>query len=174
HSDARSDAEPGKILHEMRGGEMAGLGEVPFGCYYGSVDSTPLFVMLAGDYVARTGDVTFARALWPNVLRALTWMEGPGDLDGDGFVEYFRRSPKGLTQQGWKDSGDSVFHADGTSAEGPIALCEVQGYVFAAYRAASRLAAMLDDRARADAYAARASTLQTQFERAFWCEDLGT
>jgi glycogen debranching enzyme len=174
HSDPATDAEPGKILHEMRGGEMAALGEVPFGCYYGSVDATPLFVMLAGDYLVRTGDLDFARALWPHVVRALEWMTGPGDADGDGFIEYFRRSPKGLTQQGWKDSGDSVFHADGTLAEGPIALCEVQGYAFAAYRSAARIATALGDRAHAEALAARAARLQERFDRAFWLENLDT
>ena len=101
--DAVSDAQPGKILHEMRAGEMAALGEVPFGLYYGSVDSTPLFVLLAGLYAERTGDYAFIRALWPNIERALDWIEGPGDPDGDGFVEYARTSEKGLANQGWKD-----------------------------------------------------------------------
>jgi len=126
------DAEPGKILHEVRKGEMAALGEVPFGCYYGSVDSTPLFVVLAEAYYTRTGDLPFIKHLWPHIERALDWISRHGDVDGDGFVEYARHSTRGLTQQGWKDSGDSVFHADGKLAEPPIALCEVQGYVFAA------------------------------------------
>src|SRR5208337_1292629 len=141
--DAVSDAQPGKILHEMRAGEMAALGEVPFGLYYGSVDSTPLFVLLAGLYAERTGDYAFIRELWPNIERALDWIEGPGDPDGDGFVEYARTSEKGLANQGWKDSHDSVFHASGELAEGPIALVEVQGYVYAALRAAAACAARL-------------------------------
>ncbi|MBE7213327.1 MAG: amylo-alpha-1,6-glucosidase, partial [Gluconacetobacter diazotrophicus] len=130
--DPVADAEPGKILHEVRHGEMAELGEVPFRHYYGSIDSTPLFVMLAGDYLERTGDVATIARLWPHVERAVRWIDEHGDRDNDGFVEYGRRNDKGLVNQGWKDSFDSVFHADGTLAEGPIALCEVQGYVYAA------------------------------------------
>ena len=135
-TDEAADAEPGKILHEMRGGEMARLGEVPFRRYYGSVDATPLFVMLAGQYLRRSGDLETIRAIWPNIKAALDWIDGPGDLDGDGFVEYPRMTERGLANQGWKDSFDSIFHADGSAAEGPIALCEVQAYVFAAKRAA--------------------------------------
>ena len=130
--DRESDAEPGKILHEMRQGEMARLGEVPFARYYGSVDATPLFVMLAGEYFARTGDLETIRVLWPNITAALQWTDTYGDLDHDGFVEYDRQSATGLANQGWRDSGDAIFHADGALAEGPIALCEVQGYVYAA------------------------------------------
>jgi glycogen debranching enzyme len=168
------DAEPGKILHETRTGEMAALGEVPFGRYYGSVDATPLFVLLAGAYYRRTADRAFIATLWPHVERALRWMEGPGDPDGDGFVEYARRSAHGLVQQGWKDSHDSVFHSDGTMAEAPIALCEVQGYAFAARWAACELAAALGHSDRAEALALSARRLQEQFEEVFWCEDLGT
>ncbi len=122
------DAEPGKILHEMRRGEMAATKEVPFGRYYGSVDSTPLFVMLAGAYLQRTGNVSLVKEIWQHVKRALQWIDNYGDCDGTGFVQYQQRASKGLIQQGWKDSHDSVFHADGTMAEPPIALCEVQGY----------------------------------------------
>jgi glycogen debranching enzyme len=168
------DAEPGKILHETRTGEMAALGEVPFGRYYGSVDATPLFVMLAGAYFRRTADRPFAESIWPNVERALRWMESYGDPDGDGFVEYARRSAHGLVQQGWKDSHDSVFHADGTMAEPPIALCEVQGYAFAARMAAAEIAAALDLPERAHQLTESARVLQQRFEQAFWCEDLGT
>jgi glycogen debranching enzyme len=168
------DAEPGKILHEARGGEMAALGEVPFGRYYGSVDATPLFVWLAGAYYRRTGDREFAAAIWPNVERALLWIDTYGDRDGDGFVEYLRNSPNGLVQQGWKDSHDSVFHADGTLAQGPIALCEVQGYVYAARLAAAELAEAFGERARADDLRGRAAALRERFGQAFWCEDLGT
>jgi glycogen debranching enzyme len=168
------DAQPGKILHETRHGEMAALGEIPFGRYYGSVDSTPLFVLLAGAYHERTGDRAFAEALWPHVERALGWIDGPGDRDGDGFVEYFRQSPDGLAQQGWKDSHDSVFHADGALAEGPIALCEVQGYVYAAKLGAARVATALGHAGRAADLTRQAGELRDRFERAFWCDDLGT
>ena len=168
------DAEPGKILHETRCGEMAALGEIPFGLYYGSVDSTPLFVMLAGAYYERTGDLETARHLWPNVLSALAWMENHGDPDGDGFIEYARRTPRGLAQQGWKDSQDSVFHASGDPAEGPIALCEVQGYAYAARRAAADLAEALGDDDAAQDLRRKAERLRAQFEDAFWSEDLST
>ena len=168
------DAEPGKILHETRGGEMAALGEIPFGCYYGSVDSTPLFVMLAGAYYRRTGDLDHIRTLWPHVEAALRWTETYGDPDGDGFVEYARRTPRGLAQQGWKDSQDSVFHADGELADGPIALCEVQGYVFAARQAAADMAEALGDLARAQELRQKAEVLRGRFEDAFWSEDLST
>jgi glycogen debranching enzyme len=168
------DAEPGKILHETRKGEMAALGEVPFGCYYGSVDATPLFVMLAGAYFGRTADRAFIESIWPNVERALDWIDKYGDMDGDGFIEYTRRSPTGLGNQGWKDSFDSVFHADGKLAVAPIALCEVQGYVYAARRAAAELAAMLGKPGRAEELSAQAAQLQQRFEEAFWCEDLAT
>ena len=172
-SDAQ-DAQPGKILHETRMGEMAALGEIPFGQYYGTVDATPLFVMLAHDYFARTADREFIARLWPHVLAALEWMESFGDQDADGLIEYARRSQTGLVQQGWKDSYDAVFHADGSLAEAPIALCEVQGYAFAAWTGAARLAAMRGDHAAADRWSQRADRVQTRFEEAFWCEDLGT
>lgn len=172
--DAERDAQPGKILHETRSCEMAALGEVPFGRYYGSVDSTPLFIVLAGAYYERTGDAGFTRAMWPHVDRALAWIDEYGDLDGDGFVEYARRSEHGLANQGWKDSHDAVFHDDGSPAEGPIALCEVQGYVYAAQRAAATLARCLGDPARADDLEDRAERLRRRFEEAFWCEELST
>ena len=173
-ASSEQDAEPGKILHETRTGEMAALGEVPFGRYYGSVDSTPLFVMLAGAYLQRTGDLGFLRSIWSNLEAALRWMHTHGDPDGDGFVEYNRRSAHGLVQQGWKDSHDSVFHADGARAEPPIALCEVQGYVYAAHRAAAEVATALGDGARAEELRAHARRLRDQFEEAFWCDEIGT
>jgi glycogen debranching enzyme len=172
--DAASDAEPGKILHEVRHGEMAQLREVPFRRYYGSVDSTPLFVMLAGAYVERTHDIRTATRLWPNIRAALNWMDVYGDQDGDGFIEYFRQTKEGLANQGWKDSYDSISHADGSLAEGPIALAEVQGYAYAARRAAASVARHLGHNAEADALDDRAAELKQAFEEAFWCEDIGT
>lgn len=171
--DPAADAEPGKILHEVRRGEMALLGEVPFRRYYGSVDSTPLFVMLAGAYLARTGDVATLRTLWPNVERAIGWIDTYGDRDGDGFVEYFRMTEKGLANQGWKDSHDSIFHADGRMAAGPIALSEVQGYVYAARLAGAEIAAALGDADRAAALSAQAAALRARIEDVFWCDELG-
>ena len=171
--DDRNDAQPGKILHETRACEMAVLGEVPFGHYYGSVDSTPLFVLLAARYFQRTGDADTIAALWPNIEAALTWIDTYGDRDGDGFVEYYRVSENGLTNQGWKDSADSVMHADGKLATGPIALAEVQGYVYAAKQGAAKLAAMLGDAAQAAALDAAAEKLRVAFEDKFWIEELG-
>ena len=171
--DPERDAEPGKILHEARSGEMAALREIPFGRYYGSVDATPLFVVLAGAYYRRTGDLAFIETIWPNVVAALEWMERYGDADRDGFIEYFRHSPNGLVQQGWKDSHDSVFHADGRLAEGPIALCEVQGYAFAARVAGADLASALGHHELAHGYRDAARDLRDRFQRRFWCEDIG-
>jgi glycogen debranching enzyme len=172
--DAESDAEPGKILHEMRAGEMAAMHEVPFGLYYGSVDSTPLFVILAGRYAQTTGDLGTLRSLWPAIDRALAWIDGPGDRDRDGFVEYFKATPRGLSNQGWKDSYDSVFHADGRLAGGPIALAEVQGYVYAAKHLASWCADQLGFTERARRLDIEAAHLAQRFEDAFWCEEIGT
>ena len=172
--DPVADAEPGKILHEVRRGEMAELGEVPFRRYYGSVDSTPLFVMLAGAYLERTGDVSVLRPLWRHVQAALRWIDEYGDRDGDGFVEYFRMTEKGLANQGWKDSHDSVFHADGTQARGPIALCEVQAYVHGAKLAGSRISLALGMFEKAATLAAEAENLRERIEAAFWSDEIGT
>ena len=172
--DPLADAAPGKILHEMRGGEMAALREVPFAQYYGSVDSTPLFVLLAGLYVERTGDEETLAELWPTIEAALQWIDGPGDPDRDGFVEYRRASEQGLANQGWKDSYDAIFHADGQLAEGYIALAEVQGYVFAAKQLAARCALRLGLTEMAGRLATEAHALAARFEQAFWCEELGT
>ena len=171
--DPSADAEPGKILHEMRRSEMAVLGEVPFGHYYGSIDATPLFVVLAGAYFERTADRPFLNRIWPSILRALEWIDHYGDVDGDGFVEYRRYSSHGLIQQGWKDSHDSVFHADGKIAEPPIALCEVQGYVYAAKLAAARLTRTLGNVDHACQLEVQAESLRTNFEEKYWCNDLG-
>ncbi len=172
--DPERDAQPGKVLHETRGGEMAALGEIPFGRYYGSVDATPLFVLLAGAYYERTGDRPFVESIWPNLEAALRWIDDYGDVDRDGFVEYARSNPQGLVHQGWKDSHDAIFHADGSSAAGPIALCEVQGYVYAARRAAALLARVLGRARRADELERQAAALRERFEAAFWCDDLDT
>jgi glycogen debranching enzyme len=172
--DPLADAEPGKILHEMRGGEMAALREVPFAQYYGSVDATPLFVLLAGLYVERTGDDDTLAELWSAIEAALRWIDTSGDPDGDGFVEYQRASEQGLANQGWKDSYDAIFHADGQLAEGFIALAEVQGYVFAAKRLAARCARRLGKVDHARKLEAEARALAERFEQAFWCEELGT
>ena len=172
--DPAADAEPGKILHEARNGEMARLGEVPFRRYYGSVDATPLFVLLAGLYFERTGDVATVTALWPNIEAALNWIDGLGDPDGDGFVEYHRQNADGLVNQGWKDSHDSVFHADGQTAVGPIALCEVQGYVYAAKRVAASMARSIGRATTAAALDGQANELRERFDAQFWCEELST
>jgi len=172
--DASADAQPGKILHEMRFGEMAVLREVPFGLYYGSVDATPLFVVLAGLYAERTGDYQTITELWPAIEAALAWIDGSGDPDQDGFVEYRRATETGLANQGWKDSHDAIFHADGRLAEGPIALAEVQGYVFAAKRHAARCARQIGLGERAHKLDGEATRLARQFEDAFWCPDMGT
>jgi glycogen debranching enzyme len=172
--DGTADAEPGKILHEVRYGEMAELREVPFRRYYGSVDSTPLFVLLAGAYLERTGDLTTLRQLWPNVESALRWMEEHGDRDGDGFVEYGRRNPSGLINQGWKDSHDAVFHRDGELARGPIALAEVQAYAYGAWRSAAAIALALGRHEQAAGFERRAAALRTIFDAKFFDDDLGT
>jgi glycogen debranching enzyme len=172
-SDAQ-DAQPGRILHEMRSGEMAALHEIPFGRYYGSADATPLFVMLAHAYYERTGDRACIDLLWPHILAALDWMATFGDPDRDGFIEYARQSESGLLQQGWKDSHDSIFHADGTLADGPVALCEVQAYAYGAWTGAATLAEMRGDDEHVREWQARAMRLRAQFDEAFWCDDLGT
>lgn len=171
--DAARDADPGKILHETRKGEMARLGEVPFGRYYGTVDGTPLFVLLAAAYYERTADTEFLREIWPNILAALEWIDVYGDRDRDGFVEYARQTDHGLVQQGWKDSGDSVFHSDGRLAVGPIALCEVQAYVYAAKNGIASVAAELGHTDLADRLRLQAANLRAKFQSAFWSEELG-
>lgn len=171
HDDAFRDAEPGKILHELRTGEMARSGELPHTPYYGSVDSTPLWLILFGATFDWTGDRAMVERLWPNALAALAWIDTYGDRDGDGFVEYERRSDRGLLNQGWKDSRDAIRDRIGREAEAPIALAEVQGYVFDAKRRMARLAAMRGDVELATRLDADADQLATRFEEAFWIED---
>ena len=166
------DAAPGKIMHETRQGEMARLGEVPFGLYYGGVDTTPLFVALAGAYADRTGDLDFIQSLWPNLIAAIDWIEGFGDANGDGLISYARGAGSGLANQGWKDSEDSIFHADGRFPKGPITLVEVQGYAFAAFQAMAGLARRLGD-PRANGWAAKAEHIRSVVETRFWMEDEG-
>ncbi len=171
--DPLTDSAPGKIIHEMRGGEMAAIGEVPFRQYYGTVDATPLFVILAGKYAERTSDWALIRHLWPSIEAALSWIDRFGDLDGDGFIEYARGTETGLANQGWKDSHDSISHADGRLASGPIALVEEQAYVFAARQAGAMCARRLGFEDRAETLESQAANIRRQFEEAFWCSDLG-
>jgi len=168
------DAAPGKILHEMRKGEMANLKEVPFGMYYGTVDATPLFILLAGLYYEYTNDKAFIETLWPHIERALDWIDHYGDIDNDGFVEYASKTKEGLSNQGWKDSWDAIFHQDGSIAEGPIALCEVQGYVYAAKLKAAMIAKVIGKKDKSDALLSEANVLREKFIKAFWCEELNT
>jgi glycogen debranching enzyme len=169
---AFQDSAPGKIMHETRGGEMSALGEVPFGLYYGGVDTTCLFVALAGAYARRTGDVDLIRTLWPNLIGAVGWMKDHGDFNGDGLISYQRGAATGLSNQGWKDSEDSIFHADGRFPKGPVALLEVQGYAYAAWRAMADLAAILGDDRQAE-WTEQAERVRARVEDRFWMEDEG-
>ncbi len=168
--DPARDEQPGKIIHEARYGEMAATGEVPFGRYYGSVDATPLFCMVLGAYARATGDLALVHELWPNACAAAGWMERAGDPDGDGYLEYQRMSEHGLVNQGWKDSGDAIFHRDGTLAEPPIALVEVQGYRYAALVAMADLAEAIGvpDGAR---WRSEAAELRDRINADFWLDD---
>jgi glycogen debranching enzyme len=172
--DELRDAQPGKILHEARTGEMGTLGEIPFGRYYGSQDATPLFLMLAAAYYERSGDRAFIEEIWPHIDAALAWIDRDGDIDGDGLIEYQRQAPTGLVNQGWKDSHDAVFHADGHLAEGPIALCEVQGYVYAAWRGIADVALAIGRDRLAETLTEKAGRIRRRVEEQFWCPDLGT
>ncbi|MDP8904179.1 MAG: amylo-alpha-1,6-glucosidase [Chloroflexota bacterium] len=172
--DAWRDAEPGKILHELRTGEVARTGEIPHSPYYGTVDATPLWLMLLDEYQRWTADDALVERLWPNALACLRWIDRYGDRDGDGFVEYERHSRRGLANQGWKDSSDSMRHRDGTLGEAPIALVEVQAYVYAARRAVARLARARGDEELARQQEEQAQTLRGRFEEAFWMADVGT
>ena len=166
------DAEPGKIVHEMRRGEMAALREIPFGRYYGGVDTTPLFVILAGAYEERTGDAGLATEIWANLLAAIGWIEQRLDRSATGFLDYARGEKSGLANQGWKDSQDSIFHADGRLPQGPIAVIEVQGYACAALEAIAKLAAARGDHARSSEWFSRAQHLRGRIETSFWIPEL--
>lgn len=172
--DPANDAEPGKILHESRLGEMAELGEIPFKRYYGTIDATPLFIVLAGAYYQRTGDRIFIESIWHNLEFALQWIDKYGDQDGDGFVEYHKECPNGLVQQGWKDSNDSVFHHDGSAAEGAIALSEVQGYVYQAKHVMADFSELFGENGTAEQLRTEAEALKDSFNQAFWCDDIST
>ena len=167
------EEEPGKILHEVRVGELARAGTIPHTPYYGSVDSTPLWLSVLHGAYRWTGDLEAVRELWPNVLAALEWIDDHGDADGDGYVEYQKRSERGLDNQGWKDSADAILHPDGTLAEGPIALVEVQGYVYQAKKNIARLARDLDDPDLGERLDKEADELKERFNRDFWMEDQG-
>jgi len=169
--DHERDAEPGKILHELRTGEMARNGETPHTPYYGSADSTPLWLILLAATIDWTGDLSLGDRLWPNALAALDWIDRYGDRDGDGFVEYGRRSELGLVNQGWKDSHDAIRDREGTLVGAPIALAEVQGYVFMAKRGLAALARLRGDEALAARLDAEAEQLRQRFEEAFWVAD---
>jgi glycogen debranching enzyme len=171
-TSAFQDSQPGKIMHETRGGEMAAMKEIPFGLYYGGVDTTPLFVALAGAYLGRTDDAALIGALWPALKRAIEWVEGLGDSNGDGLIDYKRGADTGLANQGWKDSEDSVFHADGRFPVGPIALVEVQGYAYAAYQAMAQMATRLGEPG-AERWSASAEAMRWRVEQRFWMEDAG-
>jgi glycogen debranching enzyme len=171
--DPYRDAEPGKIAHEIRFGELAISGALPHSRYYGSVDSTPLWLILFGEYLRWVDDPRLLHDLLPNAERALNWIDRYGDLDGDGFIEYARRSASGLVNQGWKDSWDSVRFADGAIAEGPIALVEVQGYVYQARLAMAGVYDMLGRSAEATELRAQAERLKSAVQDAFWMPDEG-
>ena len=162
------DEEPGKILHEFRNGEMTRCGEMPFGPYYGSIDATPLFLILLSETYNWTADDELVREMLPAAFRALDWIDRYGDLDGDGFYEYLRRSRRGLTNQGWKDSWDANMRSDGQVAQPPIALVEVQGYVYDAKYRMSSLLRMFGESHRADRLKKEASDLAKRVEKSFW------
>jgi glycogen debranching enzyme len=166
--DAFTDEQPGKIFHEMRRGEMAKTREVPYIPYYGSVDSTPLALILLHEYVRWSLDLKSLKDFWPEALRALEWIEKWGDFDHDGFLEYMKQSPTGLVNQGWKDSHDSIMYEDGKLAEPPIHLCEVQAYAYRARLGMSELAALLGDSELSSRLRSEALQLRAHFLERFW------
>jgi glycogen debranching enzyme len=165
------EEEPGKILHELRVGEMANLHEIPHTPYYGTIDATPLWLVLVGRYAAWTGDLDLFKEFLPQVEAALTWIDKYGDNDGDGFVEYVCKIEKGLVNQGWKDSGDGIVNQDGSLAVPPIALIEVQGYVYEAKREMAALYRRLGQDDRATELERQAGNLRARVNRDFWVED---
>ncbi len=169
------EREPGKILHELRFGELTARGERPYSPYFGSADATPLFLILLDEYHRWSGDGDLVRALEPNARAALAWIEDSGDADGDGYVEYSRRdATTGLINQCWKDSWDAIQFADGTIARGPIATCEIQGYAYDARRRAARLAREVwGDPAFAERLESQATDLRSRFHRDFWMPGRG-
>jgi glycogen debranching enzyme len=171
--DEWRDEEPGKILHEVRAGELARNGEIPHTPYYGSIDSTPLWLAVLASAYFWTNDVESVKALWPNALACLDWIDNYGDMDGDGYVEYARKSAKGLANQGWKDSHDAVVFPDGSLAEAPIALVEVQGYVYLAKIRMARLARDIGETALAEKLEGEAKDLKERFNKDFWMEKEG-
>ena len=172
--DPFTEEEPGRILHEFRHGEMANCREIPFIPYYGTIDATPLFIVTLERYIRWTNDLPFLQRLWPHAEAAAQWMLRDGDSDGDTFLEYSKISDRGLVNQGWKDSWDAVSTADGRLADPPIALCEVQGYAFAAYRGMGYLARRLGRPEEAARWDRAAWALQANFLRAFWWEEEDT
>lgn len=169
--DLWKEEEPGKIFHELRRGEMARLGEVAHTPYYGTADATPLWLILLNQTFRWTGDRALVDELWDNALRALDWIDQYGDVDGDGYVEYQCSSADGLINHGWKDSAVSVFDENGELAEQPIALVEIQGYVYAAKAGMAELAAMRGDNELAERLARQAADLKEGFNRDFWVDD---
>lgn len=167
------DEDPGKILHEYRTGEMTRAGEMPFGPYYGSIDATPLFLILLSETFNWTGNERLVQELLPAAHAALDWIDNYGDLDGDGFVEYKRRSLRGLTNQGWKDSWDANMHRDGSVANPPIALVEVQGYCYEAQYRMSQLLRAFGDTERADRLRKSSAELGKKIEKSFWLPQEG-
>lgn len=166
--DAYREEQPGKILHELRMGEMAHLGEIPHTPYYGTVDATPLWLVLIGKHASWTGETRLFRELRPEIEAALNWIEQYGDIDHDGYVEYICHTEKGLANQGWKDSGDGIVNADGSLAEPPIALIEVQGYVYEAKMEMATLFRRCGDSERAHELECKSRELSDQFDRDFW------
>ncbi len=171
--DPWRDEEPGKVMHELRVGEMARLNRIPQTPYYGTVDATPLFLILIARHAAWTGDLAFFHELHPHIERALAWVAASGDQNGDGYIGYQSSSKQGLINQGWKDSGDAIVNADGSLAEPPISLVEVQGYVYSAKVSLADLYERAGEGERAQDLRREASELRVRFNRDFWMEDQG-
>jgi len=166
------EEEPGKILHELRVGEMAHLGEIPHTPYYGTVDATPLWLLLVGKHAAWSGETRLFDELRPQIEAALNWIEQYGNTDGDGYVKYACKIEKGLANQGWKDSGDGIVNADGSLAQPPIALVEVQGYVYQAKIEMAALFRRVGEEQRASALEEQAERLRKHFDLDFCVEDV--